>query len=140
MHDQRWAAFGVTVLLYALAFAPLALLQQNKDANALAAIGSGLVGFIFGAVLLALVQTPLARAGAYGLAIGLVLAELAWAVSYWPASGLIGGAFLWLVFYVLAGLSQAHVEQALDRRVAVEYAVVSVLGMAIILSAAPWRI
>lgn len=141
-HRTRQAAvsdLATTVLLYALALVPLALVSQSRGPQWLTAVGAGLVGYVFGTVLILRLGAPLAQASVYGLGFGLVLAEVAWAISYWSVASLVGGAVLWLVFYVLAGLSQAALEDSLDRRVIIEYAVVTALGLGMVLLARPWE-
>lgn len=137
-YDAGLPGFLITVLLYALALAPLLLLADSKGPQWLTAFGAGLVGFVFGTALLARLDVHINRAMVYGVVIGLVLVEAAWAISYWSVISIVGGALLWLVFYVMAGVSQAYLEGVLDRRVAIEYAVVALLGLAIILVSAPW--
>ena len=131
--------FGLTVLLYALAFPPLVVIYQSRWPLFLGALGAGLVGAALSMALLLLARAPLRRAALYSLVVGLVVAELALAVSFWTVVGLVGGALLWLAFYALSGLSLAHSEGVLDRRVALEYVVVFTAGLAIILSSAPWH-
>lgn len=71
--------------------------------------------------------------------VGLVLAQLTWALGYWSTVPLVGGAALWLGFYVTSGVVEAGAVEALDRRVALEYAVVATIGIAVVLAVArPW--
>jgi hypothetical protein len=137
-YDSGLPGFLLTVLLYALALVPLLMLSSSKGPQWLTALGAGLVGVVFGTALLARLDVHLNRAVTYGLLIGLVMVEVAWAISFWSVVSLVGGALLWLVFYVMTGVSQAYLEGVLDRRVAIEYAVVSILGLAIILASTPW--
>ncbi len=60
------------------------------------------------------------------------------ALSGWVATGLLGGAFLLLFFYVTAGLVQALLDGALDRRLLLEYLCVGLVGLVLILSTSPW--
>jgi hypothetical protein len=56
---------------------------------------------------------------------------------------LVGGAGLWLAFYVLSGVIEhgASLNFLLDRRIAAEYALVALIGSAVILAVArPWSV
>jgi hypothetical protein len=56
-----------------------------------------------------------------------------------PAIALVGGAALWLALYVLSGTLEAEAGGSLDRRIALEYIVVAVVGAAfILLVSRPW--
>ena len=74
---------------------------------------------------------PILAAG-YGLAVGLVIGLIAWVLNYLPLSTAAGGLILLLLFYALAGLIQHYLTDRLDRRVIVEYAGVTALGMLLI--------
>lgn len=71
--------------------------------------------------------------------VGLLLGELTWAFGYWNVPALVGGAGLWLAFYVLAGVVEHGASMTLDRRIALEYALVALIGSVVILGVArPW--
>jgi hypothetical protein len=70
-----------------------------------------------------------------------VLGQLTWALGYWSTVPLVGGAALWLGFYVLSGIVEASASEALDRRVALEYAVVAAIGLIVVLAVSrPWSL
>ncbi|MDQ3810237.1 MAG: hypothetical protein M3336_08100 [Chloroflexota bacterium] len=71
--------------------------------------------------------------------VGLLLAELTWALGYWSTVPLVGGAALWLAFYVLSGVIEAGTSGVLERRVALEYALVAAIGVLVVLAVSrPW--
>jgi hypothetical protein len=75
------------------------------------------------------------------LGAGLMLGELTWAFGYWDVPALVGGAGLWLGFYVLSGVIEHGAAMSLDRRIAAEYALVALIGSAVILAVArPWSV
>jgi Protein of unknown function (DUF5656) len=72
---------------------------------------------------------------------GLMLGELTWAFGYWDVPALVGAAGLWLAFYVVSGVIEHGASVSLDRRIAAEYALVALIGSAVILAVArPWSV
>jgi hypothetical protein len=48
---------------------------------------------------------------------------------------------LWLGFYVLSGIVEAGASEVLDRRVALEYALVAAIGLIVVLAVSrPWSL
>src|SRR4029079_17128666 len=105
----------------------------------LTAFGCGLAAGLLAVAILRSHGTAPDRSRLHAALVALVLAQAGAGVSYWSAPALVGGALLLLIFYTLAGLSEAILEGGLDRRVVLEYGVVAAVGMALILSTAPWR-
>ncbi len=66
------------------------------------------------------------------LGVGLLVAEATWALNYWQATFLIGGALLLLVFYVVINLLYHHLQGTLQRRLVVEYSVLSSVLLVVI--------
>jgi uncharacterized membrane protein YidH (DUF202 family) len=54
--------------------------------------------------------------------VGLLLGEVTWGLNYWPAPFLLGGALLLLVFYISVSLVSHYLNDTLQRRVIIEYA------------------
>ena len=71
--------------------------------------------------------------------VGVVVSELAWGLGYWAVVPLVGGAALWLAFYVLSGIAEHGAAQTLDRRIALEYGLVALVGVLVVMVTAPWR-
>lgn len=75
---------------------------------------------------------PLRQILPYAAITGLVLGEATWALNYWRATSLSGGLLLLLGFYLLVGLAQQGIQGRLTRRVASEFAFVTLLVLAFV--------
>lgn len=67
--------------------------------------------------------------------ISLCIGEITWPLNYWAIGGLLGGAFLLVAFYLLVNLARQALAGTLTWRVALEYLVVGLVGMAAIAAA-----
>lgn len=81
---------------------------------------------------------PLTRRGIYAGVLGLIFGEIAWGLRYWPLRSVEAGLVLLLLYYPAVGMAQSHVVQKLTRKVAVEFATVSLLGLLFILGSHLW--
>jgi hypothetical protein len=68
----------------------------------------------------------------YSLIIGLVLGQVTWALNYWLLPGLTGGLLLLLIFYLLVGVAQQGLQDRLNRRVLLEFAIFGVVALLLI--------
>jgi hypothetical protein len=135
------AYVAVRVGVYLIALLLMVLVYGTKQrglliAPPIALIGGGGTWYLLG-------DTPLDRRRRLvnALGAGLLLGELTWAFGYWDVPALVGGAGLWLAFYVLSGVIEHGAALSLDRRIAAEYALVAVIGSAVILVVArPWSV
>jgi hypothetical protein len=133
------AYVGVRVVVYALALLLIVVIYSTKErallvAPAIAVLCGAATWYLLG-------DTPLSprRRLAVSAGVALILAELSWALGYWSTLPLVGGAALWLALYVLSGTLEADASGSLDRRIALEYTVVAVVGAAfILLVSRPW--
>jgi hypothetical protein len=125
---------GLAALTYAVAFALFALVYGMATSVPVIALGSGVVGGCLAAVQLRVHGASSSVSRPHALAIGLVMLQAGAGLAFWSVSALVGGALLLLLFYVLTGLAEALLDGSLDRRVALEYAAVAVIGMALVLS------
>jgi hypothetical protein len=69
----------------------------------------------------------------YALVTGLVTGESVWALNYSRVPGVVGGLLLLLSFHVITGLAHQHLIGQLNRRVIVEYGLVTLIGLALLL-------
>src|SRR5581483_5808275 len=120
--------FALFTLAYALLSPPPAV-----------ALAAGLVGGLLSLALLRSHGPSAPRGRPYALAVGLALTQAGGGLAYWSVPPLVGGALLLLLFYVLSGVAEALLAGTLDRRVAVEYRVVTLIGMALVLSNPAWH-
>jgi hypothetical protein len=73
----------------------------------------------------------------YAALAGLLLVQFYWLLSQFPLSALRGAMLLLLAFYLLAGLLPQLRREGWGRRLAAEYALVGLVGLALILLLAP---
>lgn len=137
--ENRWIPLAFALAVYLIAFALFVVLYGAREQIAVKAAEIGLVGMLLAVSLYRVSGGPPARVWLLAVLTGLCLAELSLVVDAWIVPGLLGGAFLLLFFYVMAGLIQAMLDETLTTRLVVEYGLVSVIGLALILSASPWR-
>jgi hypothetical protein len=137
--EERWTPLAFALVLYLVAFVAFVLLYSQREPVWLAAPASGLAAALLAAAIFRPSGAPQRRSWLFALLIGLCVAELTAALGFWIPAGLLGGAFLLLYFYVAAGLIQALLDGTLNSRLAVEYGIVGLVGLALILSTSPWR-
>ncbi len=128
----------VRILVYLAALAPFVLLYGTKQRALVIAPPIGLIGAVATWFLLQDARTTQRRRIVHAIAVGLVLVELTWAFGYWTVAPVVGGAAIWLAFYVLSGVAEHNASGKLDRRTALEYAVVAIVGVVVVLASAPW--
>ena len=63
---------------------------------------------------------------------GLLLGQATWALNYWRLDSLTGGTILLLLFYNIIGLSQNALQGRINRRVVLEYGLITVAALALI--------
>ncbi|OQY30757.1 MAG: hypothetical protein B6243_09665, partial [Anaerolineaceae bacterium 4572_5.2] len=63
----------------------------------------------------------------------LALTQIAWVLNFWPVSAVEAALLTFLVFYILSGLIGAHLKKRISRQSVVEYALVAVVGLALIM-------
>jgi len=138
---QGIAYVGVRLLVYLAALVLIVLIYGTKQRGLLTGPPVGLLGAAGTWYLLGDTMVDARRRLLLSGGVGLVLAELAWALGYWSVVPLVGGAALWLAFYVLSGIVEHGAGRALDRRVAIEYLAVALIGtLVVILVARPWSL
>lgn len=137
--EERWTPLAYALVLYLVAFVLFVVAYGNRDPVWLAALAAGACGVLLGVALFRPSRAQTRRVWLFAGLIGLGVAELTLALTFWIPGGLLGGAFLLLYFYVSAGLIQALLDGSLSGRLALEYGVVGLVGLALILSTSPWR-
>lgn len=139
---RRGAAYLlVRVVMYALALPLILEIYGTKQRGLITAPPIGLLAAAGTWFLLTDTAAQPQRRWPLAAGVGVVLAELTWALGYWSAVPLVGGAALWLSFYVLSGIVEHGAGRSLDRRVALEYGIVALLGTVLVaLVSRPWSL
>jgi hypothetical protein len=68
----------------------------------------------------------------YSAIIGAILGQVTWALNYWLLPGLTGGLLLLLIFYLLVGIAQQGLQERLNRRVLLEFALFGIMALILI--------
>jgi hypothetical protein len=117
---------------YAGVFGFLSAFYAHDFALPLAAGIAWLVASLFAIEVFRDAELGLFDAVVYSLVAGLVLAQVRWAAAFVRIDGLLAAMLLLLVFYVTTGIALSAITHRLDRRVAMEFVVVGVLGLVIV--------
>ena len=132
----RTTRLGLNFIAYLLALVLCALIHDSKAeflSAAAALVGSSLLALD----LLRGAQQSFRRTGLYALIVGLVMGEIFWALSYLMLNSLTAGVLLLLIFYLITGLARQGLLESLNRRILIEFAVVALIGLALLLKYAP---
>jgi hypothetical protein len=130
----RLSLNGWAYLLAAIVFV---LIYSAKARSLISATGVTLVGTLLALEFLRSAGRGFGRTALYATIAGLSTGEIIWAMNYWRISGVTGGLILLLGFYIATGLANQQLQGRLNRRVLVEYAVVALVGLAILLRFGP---
>jgi hypothetical protein len=71
----------------------------------------------------------------YAFVTGLILGELRWSLHYLPIDGYLAGLALVLAFFLVTGVIGSYLTRRLDTILAIEYAIVGALGLALVVFA-----
>lgn len=129
------ARFILNIISYLTVFALFTAIYSTKARSLVTATAITIVSALLALELLHGVEARISRAWLFAAVCGLMMGEITWAVNYWTIPGLVGGIFLLLSFYTVTGLVQNHLAGLLERRLAVEYGMVTVLGLVFVVAA-----
>ncbi len=150
--DHRAIRLGLNFIAYLLAIVLFALIHDSKVDTSpepctelCRSISTGFLSAtaaLVGSSLLALdllygAQQSLRQTGLYALIVGLVMGEIAWPLSYWQVNSLTAGILLLLIFYIVTGLARQGLSGLLSRRILIEFALVALIGLALLLKYGP---
>ena len=133
----RAARLGLNFIAYLLALILFALIHESQAPGLLMAAAALGGSSLLTLDLLCGVQQDLRRTGLHALIVGLVMGEIVWALSYSKMNSLTAGIFLLLVFYLITGLARQGLLKLLNRRILIEFAVVALIGLALLLKYVP---
>lgn len=131
------ARLVLNVLAYLLAFALFVIIYQTRSRSLVTATLMMLVAGLLALDLLTVADVPTQRVLPYAGIVGLIVGESTWAVNYWHISAWAGGMLLLLIFYFGVNLAHQHLLERLRLSILAEFAVVSIVVLAIILLRAP---
>ncbi len=127
------------VVIYLVALVPITWIYSTKERGLLIAPPIALIAAVASWFFFGEADASPRRRLIYAAVVGLAVLELTWAFGYWAVVPFVGGAGIWLSFYVLSGVAEHALAGTLNRRVTVEYVVVSLVGVIVVLASAPWR-
>ena len=131
------AQLGLNFIAYLVALVLFGLIHGSK-ANELLSVLAALAGSSLLALdLLHGAQQDLRRTSLYALIVGLVMGEIVWALNYSSMNSLTAGILLLLIFYLITGLSRQGLLESLNRRILIEFALVALIGLALLLRYTP---
>jgi hypothetical protein len=131
-HYYPAGRFVLNVGTFLAAFAFYVVVYEFQVSLLPAALTVGLVSMLLAVEVLREAETDPIRALVYAGSIGLVVAEARWALYFLPLESYLAGVFLLLCFYVSSGLVQHHLDDDLHAPVAIEFSVISLLGVVIV--------
>jgi hypothetical protein len=122
---------------YLVAIVLFTLIYSAKARSLISATGVALVSTLLALEFLRSAGRGFGRTALYAGIAGLCTGEIIWAMNYWRISGLTGGLILLLGFYIATGVANQQLQGRLTRRVLIEYALVALIGLAILLRFGP---
>ncbi len=125
--------FLLNVLTYLAAFAFYAVVYTFDVDLLPSAIGVGLFSLLLAVEVFREAEADAYRALVFSAAIGIVVGELQWALYFIPLEGFLAAILLLLVFYLSTGLIQHHLTGRLNRTIAAEFGLVTIVGLAVVI-------
>lgn len=126
------ARFVLNIITYLTAFGFYAVVYGFDVALAPAALAVGLVSMLLAIAIFREAEADAIRALVFAAVIGILLAEARWVLYFMPIDGFLAGVSLLLVFYLSTGVISHYLTEHLDRSVAIEFALVTAAGLAIV--------
>jgi hypothetical protein len=123
----------LNVLTYIAAFAFYAVVYEFDVDLLPAAFAIGLFSLLLAVEVFREAEADAYRALVFAAAIGIVVAEARWALYFLPLDGFLAAILLLLVFYQSTGLVQHHLTGDLNKRIAVEFSVITAIGLAVVI-------
>lgn len=129
----RTARLGLNIANYSTALALYVSIHAFQVRSLLSATAVILVTFPLALDLLRGTEEQLKTTWLYAAIIALVAGEVTWAINALGLRALFGGALILLTFYTLTGLTQQYLADRLTRSVALEFATIAMVAIAMIL-------
>ena len=135
--DYPLARLALNMLAYLLAFILFTIVYHTRTRSLVTATLTLLTAALMALDLLSAADVPLRRVLLFAGIVGLIVGESTWAVNYWQISAWVGGLFLLLIFYVAVNVAHQYLLGRLRVSIMAEFAVITVIVLAIILLRAP---
>ena len=126
--------FLLNVLTYLAAFAFFAVVYTFDIDLVPSAVAVGLFSLLLAVEVFREAEADAFRALVFSAVIGIVVAEARWALYFIPLEEFLAAVLLLLVFYLGTGLIQHYLTGHLNRTVATEFALVTALGLAVVIT------
>lgn len=133
----RRARLGLNALTYATALLLFLVVYRTRVRSIVSATEITLLSGLLALELLRGSGRPLSQVALYAGISGLILGQATWALNYWRLDSLTGGLVLLLLFYNVVSLSQNAIQGPIRRRVLIEHALLTIIGLALIWEFAP---
>lgn len=138
--DDRWyrlAHAWLNLECYGVAMGFFFIIFQGRARSLISATAVFLVTVLLVTSQLRASEGKNNGSGLYAAVIALILAECTWALNHWRTPTLTASLWLLLLYYLFTGLAQQKVVGRLTRRAVLEYAGVTMAGLAVILVLVP---
>jgi hypothetical protein len=126
------ARFLLNLLTYLAAFAFYSVLYEFDIELFPGALAVGLFSLLLAIEIFREAEADAYRALTFASVIGLIVAEMRWSLYFIPLEGFLAAILLLLVFYLSTGLIQHLLTGHLSRGIAVEFAVVTIIGITVV--------
>jgi hypothetical protein len=125
--------FALNVLTYLSAFGFYAVVYRFDVELLPSAFAVGLVSLLLSVEIFREGEADPYRALVFAGVIGLIVAEARWSLHFIPLEGFLAGVFLLLTFYLATGVIQHYLAGTLRRSILLEFAAVTVVGLAVVI-------
>ncbi len=133
----RRGRLALNALTYGVALLLFLVVYRTRVRSIVSASEVMLVSGLLAVELLRGSERPTTLVALYAGITGLVLGQATWALNYWRLDALTGGLGLLLLFYNIVGLSQHALQGRLNRRVLLEYGLITLAALALMWEFAP---
>jgi len=131
------ARLALNVLAYLLAFILFAIIYHSRTRSLVTATLTLLTAVLLALDLLSVADVQFRRVFLFAGFVGLIIGESTWALNYWQVSAWTGGLLLLLIFYVTINVAHQYLLERLSASILVEFAIVTIVVLAIVLLSAP---
>jgi len=136
--SNRWARLWSQGMSYALMLAYAVLIYQSQMGIVLRLASIFAVAGLLASSLFKLHAIETRYVGLFSFLTAIALSQFAWVLTFWPINAAEAALLTFLVFYILSGLIGAHFKNRLSRQTIIEYAAVTLVGLALIVWGNPF--